>query len=124
MTRVVRSEAFADPAPDPMAVRSAVVSAFEQVQQAVLAGQSVVLVVPAADLVGQGGPERGALAGALVGLARAVAFEGARPGWTANVLALPAGLDLDDEEAARRVPEGASGQVVTLGTTLAGKVAS
>lgn len=123
MTVVVRSDAFTDPGLDAVAVRSSVVSAFELVQEAVLGGEAVVLVVPAADLVGQCGPERGALAGALVGLARALAFEGARLGWSVNVLALPDGLELDDDEAARRVPEGASGQVLTLGTALVGKVA-
>lgn len=123
MTVVVHSDAFADPELDAQAVRTSVVSAFERVQEAVLGGQAVVLVVPAADLVGQGGPERGALAGALVGLARAIAFEGARLGWSVNVLGLPEGVELDDDEAARRVPEGASGQVVTLGTVLVGKVA-
>lgn len=123
MTVVVRSDAFTDPDLDAIAVRSSVVSAFELVQEAVLGGEAVVLVVPAADLVGQRGPERGALAGALVGLARALAFEGARSGWSVNVLALPDGLELDDDEAARRVPEDASGQVLTLGTALVGKVA-
>lgn len=123
MTVILRQPATASTGLDAHAVRSAVVTAFEQVREAVLAGESVVLVVPAGDLLGHAGPERGALAGALAGLARAVAFEGARPGWIINVLAVPDGLELDDDEAAARVPDGATGQVVTLGAALVGKVA-
>lgn len=122
MTVVLRSDDLAIPVLDAHAVRAAVVSAFERVRDAVLAGEAVVLIVPSGDIIGHGGPERGALAGALVGLARAVAFEGARPGWTINVLAVPDGLELDDDGAVGRVPEGVSGQVITLGTALIGKV--
>lgn len=123
MTVVVRPRALDDAGLDAPGVRTALVSAFEAVQGAIASDRPVVVVVPSADLLGHRGPERAALVGGLVGLARAVAFEGARPGWRINVLAVPDGEDLDDGAAAARVPAGASGQVIALGASLVGKVA-
>ena len=104
-------------------VRAALVKAFEQVQAAIAAGQRVTLVVPADDLLGHRGPQRGAYVGALAGIARAVAFEGARAGWQVNVLALPPGTELSDAESDGYFADGLSGQIVIVGTSLVGKAA-
>lgn len=104
-------------------VRAALVEAFEQVQAAIAAGQRVTLVVPADDLLGHRGPQHGAYVGALLGIARAVAFEGARADWQVNVLALPPGVELSDAESDGYFADGLSGQIVTVGTSLVGKLA-
>ncbi|MFF2846084.1 hypothetical protein ACFVT5_07115 [Streptomyces sp. NPDC058001] len=104
-------------------IRAALVDAFAQVRAAVAAEQRITLVVPADDLLGHRGPERGAYVGALVGIARAVAFEGARAGRRINVLAVPSGTELSDAEVDGYIADGLSGQVVTVGTALIGKVA-
>jgi hypothetical protein len=104
-------------------IRVALVDAFERVQVAISTGDSVAIVVPSPDLLGHRGPERGAYVGALVGIVRAVAFEGTRAGWQANVLAVPSGHEISDAEVVNHFPEGVSGQVVTVGTALVGKVA-
>ncbi|MCR1783677.1 hypothetical protein KVF89_14140 [Nocardioides carbamazepini] len=123
MTVVLRTPAIDDPALDARGVRAALLVAFGQVQKAIGADEDIVVVVPAADLLGHRGPARAALVGGLVGIVRAVAFEGARPGWRINALALPDEVDLSDDTAVERVPDGLSGQVVTMGTALIGKVA-
>ena len=104
-------------------IRAALVDAFERVQVSISTGDSVTIVVPSPDLLGHRGPERGAYVGALVGMARAVAFEGARGGWQANVLAVPPGHEISDAEIVNHFPAGLTGQVVTLGPSLVGKVA-
>ena len=96
-------------------VRAALVKAFEQVQAAIAAGQRVTLVVPADDLLGHRGPQRGAYVGALAGIARA--------GWQVNVLALPPGTELSDAESDGYFADGLSGQIVIVGTSLVGKAA-
>jgi hypothetical protein len=55
--------------------------AFLAVREAVLSGRRVVLVVQDRDLLGQGAAEDAAVANGLLGLMRAVAVEGTRPGW-------------------------------------------
>jgi hypothetical protein len=104
-------------------VRSGLVEAFERVQQAIGSDDDVVVVVPAVDLLGHRGPERSAYVGGLVGMVRAVAFEGARPGWVINALALPEGVEVADADVASYAGPGVSGQVLTVGVGLVGKVA-
>ena len=104
-------------------VRAALVDAFERVQRTIGDEQQVVVVLPAADLLGHRGPERGAYVGGLVGMVRAVAFEGARPGWSINALALPEGVEVADADVPSYVGTGVTGQVVTVGVGLVGKVA-
>jgi hypothetical protein len=119
MTAVIRAGEPTDLAQ----VRAALVDAFERVQSAIGDEQPVVVVVPAADLLGHRGPERGAYVGGLVGMVRAVAFEGARPGWSINALALPDGVEVPDGDVSSYVGAGVTGQVVTVGAGLIGKVA-
>jgi hypothetical protein len=104
-------------------VRTGLVDAFERVQRAIVAEESVVVVVAAADLLGHRGPELGAYVGGLVGMVRAVAFEGARPGWVINALALPDGVEVADPDVSSYVGTGVTGQVITVGAGLVGKVA-
>lgn len=119
MTTVIRAGAPADLGQ----VRAALVDAFERVQGAIGDEDQVVVVVPAADLLGHRGPQLGAYAGGLVGMVRAVAFEGARPGWSINALALPEGVEVADADVPTYVGAGVTGQVVTVGAGLVGKVA-
>lgn len=119
MTTIIRA---IDPA-DLAEVRSGIVDAFEQVQRAMGEGQPVVVVVPASDLLGHRGPDRGAYVGGLVGMVRAVAFEGARPGWSINTLALPDGVEVADDAVLAYVGPGVTGQVLTVGAGLVGKIA-
>jgi hypothetical protein len=118
MTVVIRSSDATDLAQ----VRQGLVDAFERVQRAIGDEQPVVLVVPAADLLGHRGPERGAYIGGLVGMVRAVAFEGARPGWSINALAVPEGMEVGDDLVPSYIGSGVTGQVVTVGPGLVGKV--
>lgn len=119
MTTVVRAT---NPA-DLDEVRAGLVDAFEQVQRAIGDEDDVVVVLPATDLLGHGGAARSAYVGGLVGMVRAVAFEGARPGWVINALALPEGVEVADVDVAAYVGPGVTGQVVTVGPGLVGKVA-
>ncbi|WP_169988528.1 hypothetical protein [Microbispora sp. H10836] len=97
---------------------------FTQVRAAIDEGSHVVLAVRSADLLGHRGALTGAYVGAIVGMARAVAFEGVRPQWRINVVAAPAGRELSDLEAVACVGDDQmSGQVIVLGPELLGKVA-
>jgi hypothetical protein len=105
-------------------VRDALVGVFVDVQEAILAGATVVLVIRAEDLLGHRSPEQGAYANAVVGLARAVAFEGVRPGWRINVVAVPADtVATDAEVVALTSDERMTGEVLVLGTGLLGRLA-
>lgn len=104
-------------------VRQSLLAAFDKAQEAVEQGSPIIFEVVAEDLLGHRGPERAAYVGALVGIARAMGFEGARQGWKANVVARPADQELTDQELEGACPVGASGQVIVLGTGLVGKVA-
>jgi hypothetical protein len=82
-------------------------------------GAPVVLVVDDGALAGDASPAASALAAGALGLARALATEGARTSWWINVLSLPATASpADIEEWVERLgePHGASGTVVRLGT--------
>lgn len=104
-------------------VRESLLAAFDEAQAAVEQGRAIIFEVVADDLLGHRSPERAAYVGGLVGIARAMAFEGAKSGWRANVVARPAEQQLSDQELEEACPVGASGQVITLGTRLVGKVA-
>ena len=97
---------------------------FTQVRAAIDEGSHVVLAVRSADLLGHRGALTGAYVGALVGMARAVAFEGVKPQWRINVVAAPAGRELSDRETVTCIGDDQmSGQVIVLGPELLGKVA-
>jgi hypothetical protein len=97
--------------------------AFVRVQSAIAEGRPVTMLVVAADLLGHRSIELAAYVGGLVGIARAVAFEGVREQWQCNVVAVPDPATLTDDEVWANVPANATGQIITLGTQLLGKVA-
>lgn len=119
MTTVIRATEAADLA----RIRTDLVHAFEQAQRGIGEGEPIVVVVPATDLMGHRGPVRAAYVGGLVGMVRALAFEGAKPGWRINAVSLPDGAEVLDEDVMAYVGPGMTGQVVTVGTSLVGKVA-
>ncbi|GAA1010531.1 hypothetical protein GCM10009556_031480 [Acrocarpospora pleiomorpha] len=98
-------------------------AAFVTVRDAVAVGSPVVILVRAGDLLGHHSVYGAAYANGLAGIARAAGFEGARAGWKVNVVALPDG-DAGNEEAIITAVRdlGLTGQVLTLGAGLAGKV--
>jgi hypothetical protein len=104
-------------------LRAALVDAFEQVKLAVASGESVRFVVHAGDLLGHGSIYDAAYATAVLGMTRAVAFEGKRQGWHVNVIAAP-DRNLTDYANFFEDTDAATlqGQVLTLGTGLIGKV--
>lgn len=115
---------IARPAPtDLLMLEESLNSVFVEVQAAIGAGEDVALVVCADDLLGHRSPEQAAFANALVGMARAVAFEGVKPGWRINVVAVPSPTTLDAGEVEALLgSERLSGQVLTLGTGLVGRL--
>ncbi|WP_167042387.1 hypothetical protein [Salinibacterium sp. ZJ454] len=105
-----------------LAFQPSLEAVFLEVQAAVTDGRAIAIVVPSEHLLGARSPEGAAYVNALVGLARAVAFEGAKPGWRINVVAAP-GADADDETVrGLTAAEGLSGQLLTLGTGLVGRI--
>jgi NAD(P)-dependent dehydrogenase (short-subunit alcohol dehydrogenase family) len=87
----------------------------------VLAGRPVVFEVSGADLLGHGTVADAAVASALVGLARALALEGARAGWSVNVVARADGAAAD---VAFLGDQGLSGQLLHVGHGHLGRVPS
>lgn len=67
-------------------VADALTQAFTQLREAVLAGQSVIVVLDDRDLLGQGVIADAAVASGMLGLVRAFALEGAGNGWTVNAV--------------------------------------
>jgi hypothetical protein len=92
---------------------------FTAARAALLAGDAVVFEVGGADLLGHGGTADAAVACALVGLARALALEGERAGWSVNVVA----RDGDGApDAAFLAEHGLSGELVHAGRAHLGRV--
>jgi hypothetical protein len=117
--RVVRQTAAATPA----AVAAQLRDAFVAAQGAVAAEEPVVLCVDAPALLGQGSPEDAAVACGMLGLARALAFEGGSKGWRVNVVAVDPGEEPDEQllALAATVP-GLTGQVLNVSSGAVGKV--
>ena len=97
-------------------------SAFEATRDAVAAEASVIIVVRSADLLGQGSLEDAAVATGLLGLMRAVVFEGGAKGWRVNVVATVTGDDPPSEVLSALDLAGVTGQVLNLNTANVGKV--
>jgi hypothetical protein len=102
-----------------------VARAFEILRGALLRGDAAVVSLDDARLAGVGEPAAVACEHALLGLVRALALEGRRPGWRINALASPASLDpLERLTWIERLgePGAASGTLVRLGADHLGKV--
>jgi hypothetical protein len=92
--------------------------AFERIRAALDAGEPVVVQLDERDLQGVGSPAGAALAHGLLGLARALALEGRKPGWHVAVVSAPAHLDAG--QRARWIerlaePGATSGSLLRLG---------
>ncbi len=97
--------------------------AFLRAREAVDAGIAVVIVVDAPDLLGQRTMEDAAVATGLLGLMRAITFEGASKGWQVNMVAVDAGSQAPAELLAMAGRPGPlKGQVLNAGTGHMGKV--
>jgi hypothetical protein len=107
------------------AVEEVLWDAFRRAVNALAQDQTVVLLVDDEVLAGDGDPAASAVAAGALGLARALAMEGVRPGWRINVLAAPADAPREDADAwvARLAePHGVSGTLVRLGARHHGKL--
>lgn len=106
-------------------VRAELERAFQMSRAAAQAEQSFVYVVHHDDLLGRRGPGNAMVATGLLSAARTAALEGAKKGWTANVVAYDdeARPDLVDGWAERLVAdsEGVTGEVIRIGPTHLGK---
>jgi len=97
--------------------------AFLRDREAIEASESVVIVAQAPDLLGQGSLEDAAVATGLLGLMRAITFEGASKGWQINMVAVDAGSQAPAELLAMAGQQGPlKGQVLNAGTGHMGKV--
>lgn len=86
--------------------------AFELAQQCMAEQTPVVLCVDGPALLGQASLEDSAVANGFVGLARAVAFEGATKGWSIAVVAVAPGADPDPDIVRLASVPSVAGQVI------------
>jgi hypothetical protein len=98
--------------------------AFAEVRAAVLEERPVVVVLDDRDLLGQGSVVDAGVAAGLLGLVRAFALEGAKPGWKVNVVTQ---RGEEDAQAAQEAADwlaasGLSGQLIRIGTDHLGRV--
>ncbi len=99
--------------------------AFQMSRTAARNEESFVYIVHNDDLLGRRGPGNAMVAAGLLSAARTAALEGARKGWTANVIAFDE--DADPEVVARWAerlagdPDGLAGEVVRIGPGHLGK---
>jgi hypothetical protein len=97
--------------------------AFERIREAVEAGAPVAVLVDDRDLLGQREPLDAAVATGLLGMVRAFAMEGAKPGWIVNALSHREQGELDREVLGwLGANPGLSGQLIRVGTAQIGKV--
>jgi hypothetical protein len=107
------------------AIEAELVECYRLSRRATGAGAPVVYVVPAADLLGQGGVAGGILAAAILSGMRALAMEGAREGMRANAVGF--GDPLDAPGVSRWVAalirdESVSGELIRVGAGHLGKL--
>lgn len=98
--------------------------AFEVSREAAVEERSLVYVVRQDDLLGRRGAGNAIVATGLLSAARTAALEGARKGWTANVVAFDVDADpaMVDAWAQRLLEDGGvTGEIVRVGTGHIGK---
>jgi hypothetical protein len=98
--------------------------AFEVAREAATNETSFVFVVRQDDLLGRRGVGNAMIAAGLLSAARTAALEGARKGWTANVVAIDADAEPGTVEGwARRLLEdsGVTGELIRIGPGHIGK---
>ena len=99
--------------------------AFLAMREAAANGDAVVVCVDERDVLGVGEPAQSALAHGLLGLARALAIEGSKPGWRIAVLSSTPEVPADERRRwIERLsePGAASGTLVRLGGGHLGRV--
>jgi hypothetical protein len=97
---------------------------FQLSRRAAKEEESVVFVVGQDDLLGRRGPGRAMVAGGILSAARTAALEGARKGWSVNVIAYDQDVDrsLVAEWAERLLqPGGVTGELIRVGPGHLGK---
>jgi hypothetical protein len=105
-------------------VRAELTRAFEVSRASAQTEESFVYVVRQDDLLGRRGPGNAMVATGLLSAARTAALEGARKGWTANVVAYDEDTDPEAVQAwARRMLEAGdvTGELVRVGAGHIGK---
>jgi len=105
-------------------VTDVLTEAFASVRAAVLDERPVVVLLEDGDLLGQGEVADAALAAGLLGMTRAFALEGAKPGWRVNAVSHRGDEELAAarEAAAWLAGSTLSGQLVRAGTEHLGRV--
>ncbi|MGA7227234.1 MAG: hypothetical protein WBZ45_03365 [Acidimicrobiia bacterium] len=101
--------------------------AFEVSREAAQGGRSLVYVVHEDDLLGRRGPGNAMVATGLLSAARTAAIEGARKGWTINVIAFDEGAAMSEAEewSNRLILSGAiTGELLRIGPGHIGKALS
>jgi hypothetical protein len=117
---VLRPGAVGD---DLEAVTPVLTRAFAEAREALGAGRKVAVVVDARDLLGQGSPLDAAVATGLLGMVRTLGIEGAKPGWSINLVAGGEGDEaLVEETVAMLAGSSLTGQLLQLGGANLGKV--
>lgn len=106
------------------AVTASLTAAFTQIRSAVLDERPVVVVIDDRDLLGQGTVVDAGVATAMLGLVRAFALEGAKPGWKVNAVTHRGGAEEREVEGAIAWlgSSGLSGQLLRVGTDHLGRV--
>ena len=106
-------------------IRAELERAFAMARFAAQAEESFVFVVHHDDLLGRRGAGDAMVATGLLSAARTAAIEGARKGWTANVVAFDDDADPEVVEGwARRLAEdslGLTGELIRVGSSHLGK---
>lgn len=107
------------------AVRAELHRAFDMSRTAARAEESFVYVVHHDDLLGRRGPGNAMVATGLLSAARTAALEGARKGWSVNVVAYDDDADPETVERwAERLAtdsEGVTGELIRVGPSHLGK---
>lgn len=114
-------------APEPLVIEQATVAdaagmaealrqGFVAMRDAVAVGRPIVVLVRDSDLLGRNSPEGAALATGLLGMARALATEGAGRGWLVNTVSYGEDGASVDETIAWLAQSGLSGQLVRATT--------
>jgi hypothetical protein len=106
------------------AVTPALTGAFVAAREALEAGRGVAVVVDPRDLLGQRSPLDAAVATGLLGMVRTLGIEGAKPGWSINVVAGVEGDEGAIEETVAVLARSSSvtGQLLQVGGANLGKV--
>jgi len=105
-------------------IRDELERAFEMSRAAAQAEAPIVYVVRHDDLLGRGGAGDAMVAAGLLSAARTAAAEGARKGWTANVVAYDSGADRADVERwadQMLASAGVTGELIRVGASHVGK---